>query len=248
MANGTRLIGGDVVEDLDTGLAQNGPATGVKRQIVTIGDRGCTGNDSIGPTNEAAPETDTAPVGLNGRLQRIAQNISTMITSVLSVKILDGNFATFGTKVDAADSHTDTTSVSAMSVLKSLSASLQATQAVAVDTSAMVVGNTATKLTPKFAIIAAANSGATTIIPAVTGKKIRVLAAKIVANGGVNVKWQSHFTPTDLTGLSYYAAAGDGEVLPFNPVGWFQTNASEALDINLSGAIAVGGHLTYIEV
>jgi hypothetical protein len=51
-----------------------------------------------------------------------------------------------------------------------------------------------------------------------------------------------------LTGLSYFAAAGDGEVLSFNPVGWFETVAGEALDINLSGAVAVGGHLTYVEV
>lgn len=109
------------------------------------------------------------------------------------------------------------------------------------------VYNGSTALTPLFAKIVTSSSGATTIINAVASKQIRVLALKLVANAAVNVKWQSHVTPTDLTGLSYLAANG-GEVLPFNPVGWFQTISGEALDINLSGAIAVGGHLTYVTV
>lgn len=124
----------------------------------------------------------------------------------------------------------------------------QSTLAVAQDTSRVVNGTSGTVLTPKFAAIAASSSGANTVVSAVTSKKIRVLAAKLVANAAVNAKWQSHDTPTDLTGLSYFGAQGDGEVLPFNPVGWFETVAGEALDINLSGAVAVGGHITYVEV
>jgi hypothetical protein len=109
------------------------------------------------------------------------------------------------------------------------------------------VFNGTTALTPKFAVITASSSGATTIVSAVSSKKIRVLAMGLVANGAVNVKWQSHVTPTDKTGLAYLAANG-GYILPYNPVGWFETIAGEALDINLSGAVAVGGQLTYIEV
>lgn len=105
-----------------------------------------------------------------------------------------------------------------------------------------------TAVTPKFAKIAVSSSGANAIVALVASKKIRVLAVAIVANAAVNVKWQSHVTPTDLTGLSYFGAQGDGEVLPFNPVGWFETIAGEALDLNLSAAVAVGGHITYIEV
>lgn len=107
--------------------------------------------------------------------------------------------------------------------------------------------NGVTALTPKFATIVASASGATTIIALVSSKKIRVLAMQLVANAAVNVKWQSHVTPTDLTGLAYLSANG-GYVLPYNPVGWFQTISGEALDINLSGAQAVGGSLTYVEV
>ena len=40
------------------------------------------GNVLIGAVNEAAPASDTASSGLNGRLQRIAQNISSLITQL----------------------------------------------------------------------------------------------------------------------------------------------------------------------
>jgi hypothetical protein len=112
-------------------------------------------------------------------------------------------------------------------------------------TDKMFAGTTA--LTPLFAPIAVSASGANTIVALVSSKKIRVLSMKVTANGAVNGKWQSS-TAGDKTGLSYFAAAGDGEVLPFNPVGWFETAAGESLILNLSAAVAVGGHLTYVTV
>ena len=113
------------------------------------------------------------------------------------------------------------------------------------ETSTIFNGTTA--LTPKFATIVASSSGVTNVVAAVGGKRIRVLRLSLVANGAVNVKFQSHVTPTDLTGLFYLAANG-GWVESFCPVGIFQTVSGEALDINLSGAVAVGGCLTYVEV
>lgn len=107
--------------------------------------------------------------------------------------------------------------------------------------------NGTTALTPKFAKIAVSSSGANTIVSAVTSKKLRVLSYVLVANGAVNAKWQSHVTPTDLTGLSYLAANG-GVSSGFCQFGHFETVSGEALDLNLSGAVAVGGHLTYVEV
>ena len=103
-----------------------------------------------------------------------------------------------------------------------------------------------TSLTPQFASIAVSASGDNSIVAAVTSKIIRVLSLKITANGAVNAKWRS--ATTDVTGLSYFAAAGDGEVLPFNPLGWFQTASGVALQVNLSAGVAVGGHLTYVTV
>jgi hypothetical protein len=84
-------------------------------------------------------------------------------------------------------------------------------------------------------------------VAAVTGKKIRVLAMALVANGAVNAKLQSGAGGTDITGLFYLAANG-GFVLPYNKVGWCETVASALLNLNLSGAVAVGGCLMYVEV
>ncbi len=102
-------------------------------------------------------------------------------------------------------------------------------------------------VTPKFAVIAASSSGNNTIVASVSSKKIRVVAAQLIANGTVNVKWQSGASGTDLTGLAYLVA-NTGYALPFNPAGWFETAATTLLNLNLSAAIAVGGSITYIEV
>ncbi len=113
-------------------------------------------------------------------------------------------------------------------------------------TTGIVVSDGGAILTPKRAVITASSSGATTIVSAVTGKKIRVLSCGISANAAVNVKFQSHATPTDITGLLYLTDKG-GYGAGFSPAGHFETVAGEALDINLSGAVAVGGFLTYVE-
>lgn len=107
--------------------------------------------------------------------------------------------------------------------------------------------NGATALTPKFAVITASTSGVNQIVAAVNGKQIRVLSYTLSVSAAVNSKWQSHVSPTDETGLIYAAAAGTTHA-GFSPVGHFQTIAGEALDLNLSGNVAVGGSLVYVEV
>ena len=101
--------------------------------------------------------------------------------------------------------------------------------------------------------IAASSSGATTLValaPAIlvggtsTIQRIRVVDLWLMANAAVNVKFQSHVAG-DITGLMYFAANG-GIVLPYNHLGWFATTGGEALDINLSGSVAVGGVLHYV--
>jgi hypothetical protein len=110
------------------------------------------------------------------------------------------------------------------------------------------VYNGTTALTPKFAAIAASSSGNNTLVAAVSAKKIRVLAYNLIGNGAVNAKFQSGASGTDLTGLKYIAAAGGGICAPYNPVGWFETGSNTLLNLNLSGAVAVGGELVYVEV
>lgn len=92
--------------------------------------------------------------------------------------------------------------------------------------------------------IAVSSSGVNVIVSAVASKIIVVRAVLLVANAAVNAKWQSHTTPTDLTGLAYLAANG-GYVLPYYAGGYFQTLSGESLDLNLSGAVAVGGFVVY---
>lgn len=101
--------------------------------------------------------------------------------------------------------------------------------------------------TEKFAVVTASASGVTTVVAGVAEKKLRVRRVALVANAAVNVKFQSHTTPTDVSGLFYLAANG-GFVLPNADGGWFQTLPGEALDINLSSAVPVGGVLVYMEV
>src|SRR6266404_6983009 len=84
-----------------------------------------------------------------------------------------------------------------------------------------------------------------TVVALVGGKSIRVISAQLIADSALTVKWQSHVTPTDITGSAYLAANG-GYVLPYNPDGWFQTISGEALDLNITGTGNVGGSITYI--
>lgn len=90
MANNTTLPGtNEIVEDIDIG-------GGVKRQVMTIGDRAGGSVDSIGGLTETAPASDTASSGLNGRLQRLAQRLTSLIALVpasLGAKTSAASFA-----------------------------------------------------------------------------------------------------------------------------------------------------------
>lgn len=94
-------------------------------------------------------------------------------------------------------------------------------------------------------IISATGLGNTAVVAAQgPGIRIRVLSCNFVALLAVTVKFQS--ATTDITG-SYSAGATGGLVMQDNAHGWFQTNANEALNINLGIATTVGGVLTWIQ-
>lgn len=179
----------------------------------------------IGAVTETAPASDTASSGLNGRLQRIAQRITSLIALLPS---------SIGQKNGAG-------SVSV--VLASDQGQVPVTASQQTDT--MYSGTTA--LTPKFAAISAASSGNNTIVAAVTGKKIRVLTYTVIATSAVTVQWRSSTAGTNLTGAMPYGANG-GATPPFCPVGHFETASGELLNMVLGGAVQVSGHVTYVEV
>lgn len=102
-----------------------------------------------------------------------------------------------------------------------------------------------TARTPAYAVIDVASSGDNTIVSAQgASNKIRVYAAFLVAAGTVNVRFESGASGTALTG-QMTLAANTGFVLPFNPLGWFETAANTLLNLELSGATSVDGCLTY---
>lgn len=107
--------------------------------------------------------------------------------------------------------------------------------------------NGATALTPKFAVISGATSGNNTLVAAVADKKIRVVALTAVAITAVTVRFESGADGTALTGVMSIGATG-GFVLPYNPVGWFETGTNTLLNMELGGAVQVSGCLTYVEV
>lgn len=124
----------------------------------------------------------------------------------------------------------------------------QSTLAVAFDVTKVLNAVSGTALTPTSVAASANTSGVTTIVAATPGKHIKVLSWSVSVNAAVNFKWQSSVTPTDLTGLFYGTTNNSFFPHAFNPVGHFQTLSSEALNINLSGAVAVGISLVYVLV
>jgi hypothetical protein len=123
----------------------------------------------------------------------------------------------------------------------------QATLAVAQDTSQLAVGLSGTMATPIKVKISVAAATTTTLVAAVASKKIRVVAMYMISTGANTVNLQSHTTTSNSDGLPAYAANG-GIVLNYNPIGWFDTVAGEALDMVTSAASQVSGQLAYVAV
>lgn len=106
-------------------------------------------------------------------------------------------------------------------------------------------------VTPAYAFANVnASSTDSSLVAAVAGKKIVVLAAYAVAGG----------TATDLTfntkpsgsGTAISAklanAANGGEILPFSPIGWFQTSTGEGLTVTTGSGSATGIGVVYLTV
>ncbi len=93
--------------------------------------------------------------------------------------------------------------------------------------------------------VAPASSGTNTLVAAVAGRKIRVVAITMSASAAVNCKFQSGTTP-DITGLFYFTTGELNVQLPYNPFGWFETVAGALLGCDLSGATSVGMQITYV--
>lgn len=102
-------------------------------------------------------------------------------------------------------------------------------------------------LTRKYAAIAASSSGDNTIVAAVAGKRILVLNFGFIVAAAVTVRFENGAGGTALTGPMEVIANG-GSIWNFSEVGWFQTSVNTLLNLELSGAVSVGGALAYVEI
>lgn len=93
-----------------------------------------------------------------------------------------------------------------------------------------------------------ASSGNTTIVPAVTGYKIKVIGFFLVCGGSTNVKFTDGAGGANLTGQMNFVA-NTGISLPSidrkEEECWFNTSTSTALVLSNSAAEQVGGVVRY---
>lgn len=105
--------------------------------------------------------------------------------------------------------------------------------------------NLGTIVTPKFGVINTSASGDTQLVATNSTNKIRVVDYTLVCDGAVAVKFTKGSGGTAMTGAMSFAANG-GVAKSFNPWGLFETDTTHDLTINLSSAVGVRGHFTYV--
>lgn len=212
--------------------------TSIDGKLTTIDGRVDGLETLIGTTNTTLTTIDGRVDGVEGLIGTTNSTLTTIDGRV------DGLEGVLGTPTDAAVANGAAGTIDGH--LRQIKDQMTDANPSSVRLATDLVANGTATLTPKFAKITASASGNTSVVALVASKKIRVLQMVFTGNGAVNVKFQSN--TTDITGLTYIGAAGGGIAPPFSPLGLFETAAGEALNINLSGAVAVGGTLVYVEV
>jgi len=115
------------------------------------------------------------------------------------------------------------------------------------DSGALLTDSTAAITVARASVSAAASGDNTLIAAAGSGIKIKVLGCILVADGDVDVRFESGASGTALTGRISLAAAGNGFVLPMAPKGyhWIETAANALLNLELTGNVQVSGCIVY---
>lgn len=121
--------------------------------------------------------------------------------------------------------------------------------AASAETSTIYSGTTA--LTPAFQLAnIAASQTDSAIVAAVSLKQIRVVAAVMVC-GGTATTFTFNSKPGGAgaaVSMLFANAANGGAVLPFNPVGWFQTGIGEGLSATTGSGSTTGVQVVYVTV
>jgi hypothetical protein len=101
----------------------------------------------------------------------------------------------------------------------------------------------------KRAAVSTAALGDNTLVAAVTGKRIKVLALVLCAAAAVDVRLESGAGGTALTGVMSLTAGDLRLVWPLAVPGyhWVETAAGALLNMELGGAVQVSGCIVYYE-
>lgn len=93
----------------------------------------------------------------------------------------------------------------------------------------------------------AASQTDSSVVAAVTGKRINVLAVAFLAGGTATTAVFNTKPAGAGSAISplFANAANGGAVLPYNPKGWFATNAGEGLSVTTGAGSATGIVVTY---
>jgi hypothetical protein len=92
-----------------------------------------------------------------------------------------------------------------------------------------------------------ANADSADLIALVAGAKIRVLSLAISMASAGTFKFQSGAT-TDITEAFTTSSGQLIVVLPYSPMGWFETAAGEKLNIVMGSTIANSVLITYVHI
>lgn len=245
---------------LPTGAATESTLGDIKTAVQLIDNAISGAGFNITQLNGAA-----VPIGAGTEAAAVRVTIATDSTGVLSIDDNGGAITVDGTVTANAGTNLNT---SALALETGGNLAAAATSLAVVDdwdssddcrsvTQGAALMDGATRATIKRISGIATSSGANTLIAAVAGYQIRVLAMSLIATSTTAVSayvyngdYMLFGDGTNKLTLDMDGVGGPaGFVLPWNPGGWFQTDTdNEALALNLSGATPVIWAVTYIEV
>ena len=227
-------VSGTVTANAGTGtLAVSGPLTDTQLRATAVPVSGTvTANAGTGTLAVSGPLTDTqlraTAVPVSGTFWQSTQPVSGTVTANKGgTWALDAGSANIG-DVDVLTIAAGTNRIGGT-----------------YEVGGTIIDEVPSARTVSRAFANATASGNTAVVAAQgAGVRIRVLAVFTVTGTALTVKFQS--ATTDIT-AGFVLAVNGGMVLPNNPHGWFQTNANEALNINLSGAGTVGVNVVWVQ-
>lgn len=205
--------------------------TGVQRITLASDDPAVAG---IGGLTETAPATDTASSGLNGRLQRIAQRLTSLIALLPTSLGAQGGLKIEGVAAGTAVPVSGTVAVSAVSGTTTISGTVTANAGTNLNTSALALesGGNLAAIPSRLGEVQASPTANTVL------DRLKALLTGIVLAAGSNTIGRVDHTTTGVGhGVKTVSAAGTDEALAGSTAAkWVMIQAQT----DNTGYIAVG--------